>query len=97
VPFRETIIPPPKTDMVNEMLEGQTTTVKAQHVMSDEDGSEDSAQQDFIELQTTDRFVDNLILSECFERLASTACNRVAFGFISASVVFDTFVPDQAQ
>ncbi|KAK2157074.1 hypothetical protein LSH36_199g01022 [Paralvinella palmiformis] len=55
VPFRETIIPPPKTDMVNEMLEGQTTTVKAQHVMSDEDGSEDSAQQDFIELQTTDR------------------------------------------
>lgn len=57
VPFRETIILPPKTDMVNETLEGQTVLAKAPNVHSNEDSANNMTQQESVELQTTDRFV----------------------------------------
>ena len=53
VPFRETIIPPPTTDMVNEVIDGQVTSTRPPPGGEDEEG--DATQPGVVELQTANR------------------------------------------
>ena len=55
MPFRETIIPPPKTDMVNEAIEDQNQVFKARGPQESEEQEEQDSSSGLIQIQTPNK------------------------------------------